>query len=453
MLNLGFQARKLIQLATPVLVAQTTQTLMGFIDTLMAGRVSAVDMAAVAVGTSLWLPALLFVQGLLMAFTPVFSQLHGANDEASIRPLAWQAAYIAIIGSLGVMLFLSLSSHILAYMELEPELSRLSEGYLQGFMWGVPAFVLYQVLRGMSEGISYTLPTMVIGFVGLAVNIPANYIFIYGHFGMPAMGGAGCGVATALVFWAMFIAMLIYMARHKKFTALALHRQIDKPKPRTMWHMTTLGAPIAMALFFEVSLFAIIALLLAPLGSNVVAGHQIALNFSSIVFMLPLSIGIAVSIRIGYYLGRGQTDIAALVGKVGLVLALFLASITAVITVLFRVEIATLYNTDPEVVALASSLMFLAALYQLSDSIQVVAAGALRGYKDTRSAFYITLFSYWAVGMTLGYTLAYTDVLVPAMGAHGFWIGLIAGLTSAAILFAIRLRYIQKKAPVFTLGN
>jgi MATE family multidrug resistance protein len=453
MLNSGFQAKRLIQLAAPVLVAQITQTMMGFIDTLMAGRVSAVDMAAVAVGTSLWLPALLFVQGLLMAFTPVFSQLHGANDEAAIRPLAWQAAYIAIIGALGVMLFLSLSSHILSYMELEPELRRLSEGYLFGFMWGVPAFVLYQVLRGMSEGISYTLPTMVIGFVGLAVNIPANYIFIYGHFGMPAMGGAGCGVATALVFWAMFVAMLIYMAWHRKFANLSPHKGVDKPSASTMWRMTKLGAPIAMALFFEVSLFAIIALLLAPLGANVVAGHQIALNFSSIVFMLPLSIGIAVSIRIGYYLGRDQADVAALVAKVGLALALFMASITAVITVVFRVEIARLYNTDPAVVTLASSLMFMAALYQLSDSVQVVAAGALRGYKDTRSAFYITLVSYWAIGMTLGYTLAYTDILVPAMGAHGFWSGLIAGLTTAAILFAIRLRYIQKKAPVFKLAD
>ncbi|MCL2919210.1 MATE family efflux transporter [Shewanella litorisediminis] len=449
MLNVGFQAKKLIQLALPVLIAQVTQTMMGFIDTLMAGRVSAVDMAAVAVGTSLWLPALLFVQGLLMAFTPVFSQLHGSDDEASIRPLAYQATYIAIIGALAVMLFLGLSSEILTRMDLETDLRQLSEGYLFGFLWGVPAFVVYQVLRGMSEGISYTLPTMVIGFVGLAVNIPANYIFIYGHFGVPAMGGAGCGVATALVFWAMLIAMLIYMAFHRKFALISPFKAFERPQANTMWRMTKLGFPIAMALFFEVSLFAIIALLLAPLGANVVAGHQIALNFSSIVFMLPLSIGLAVSIRIGYYLGREKSDVAALVAKVGLGLALFLASITAVITVVFRVEIARLYNTDPDVVALASSLMLMAALYQLSDSVQVVAAGALRGYKDTRSAFYITLVSYWAIGMTLGYTLAYTDWLVPAMGAHGFWTGLIAGLTTAAALFAIRLRYIQKTPPGF----
>jgi multidrug resistance protein, MATE family len=445
----GFQVKRLIQLALPVLIAQVTQTMMGFIDTVMAGRVSAIDMAAVAVGTSLWLPAILFVQGLLMAFTPVISQMHGASEQNKIPPLLFQAAYIALIGAVGVMLFLASAEYILQMMALEPELNRLTLGYINGILWGAPAFILYQVLRGCSEGISYTMPTMVIGFIGLAVNIPANYIFIYGELGMPAMGGAGCGVATSLVFWAMFIAMVIYMLIDKKFIEIAPFKHFYAPKISSMWSMTKLGFPIAMALFFEVSLFAIIALLLAPLGANVVASHQIALNFSSIVFMLPLSIGIAVSIRIGYYLGRDQANIAALVAKVGLGLSLALAMFTAMLTVSFREQIALLYNDNPEVVALAGSLMFLAAVYQVSDSIQVVAAGALRGYKDTRSAFYITLFSYWFIGMALGYALAYTDTIVPAMGAHGFWIGLIAGLTAAAILFAIRLRYIQKKGIIF----
>ncbi|CAM3971589.1 MATE family efflux transporter [Shewanella aquimarina] len=440
----GFQAKKLVHLALPVLIAQVTQTMMGFIDTVMAGRVSALDMAAVAIGGSLWLPALLFVQGLLVAFTPVFASHHGADNQNAIRPMAYQAAYIAIIGAAVVIAFLLFAPQIFKLMGLSADLAELSIRYLHGFAWGVPAFVLYQVLRGCSEGISYTLPTMVIGFVGLAVNIPANYIFIYGHLGAPAMGGAGCGFATALVFWAMFITMIIYMQRHKRFAALAPLSAFHLPDLATMKKMTKHGMPIAMALFFEVSLFAIIALLLAPLGADVVAGHQIALNFSSIVFMLPLSIGIAVSIRVGYYLGQDKAVIAKLVTKVGLIIAFSLAACTAVFTVVFSTQIALLYNQNPKVVALASSLMFLAALYQLSDSVQVVTAGALRGYHDTRSAFYITLISYWAIGMVLGYLLAETDLLVPAMGAHGFWIGLIAGLTSAALLFALRLKHIQR---------
>ncbi|QSX38918.1 MATE family efflux transporter [Shewanella sedimentimangrovi] len=445
----GFQAKKLIQLALPVFIAQITQTMMGFIDTMMAGRVSATDMAAVAVGTSLWLPAILFVHGMLMAFTPLFSHYHGADDSKSIRPLAFQAAYIATVGAIGVMLFLGSASLLLDKMDLEPLLQAQSEGYLNAILWGAPAYVLYQVLRGVSEGISYTLPTMVIGFVGLAVNIPANYIFIYGKFGMPAMGGAGCGVATALVFWAMLLAMTVYMQVHRKFGEVKPLGSWHRPHGKTLWQMLKLGMPIAMALFFEVSLFAVIALLLAPLGAIVVAGHQIALNFSAMVFMLPLSVGIAVSIRVGYYLGREQADTAVLVTRVGLTLGFVLAAFTAVMTVWLRFDIARLYNSEPEVVALAGSLMLMAALYQLSDSVQVVAAAALRGYKDTRSAFGITLISYWGVGMSLGYVLGYTDLLVPAMGAHGFWTGLIAGLTTAAVLFAIRLRSIQKSGRRF----
>lgn len=449
--NTGFQIKRLIKLALPVLIAQVTQTMMGFIDTVMAGRVSAVDMAAVAVGTSLWLPAILFVQGLLMSFTPVFSQHHGANNQQVIPSLLFQAGYIAIIGAIGVMIFLASSTYLLDWMHLEPQLQTLTVGYIDAILWGAPAFVIYQVLRGCSEGISYTMPTMVIGFVGLAVNIPANYVFIYGGFGIPAMGGAGCGVATAIVFWAMLVAMIIYMLVDKTFKELKPFQQFYRPHLASMWSMTKLGMPIAMALFFEVSLFAVIALFLAPLGANVVASHQIALNFSSIVFMLPLSIGIAVSIRIGYYLGRNQPQIAALVARVGLGLSLLLAVCTALLTVTFRHEIALLYNDNPEVVALAGSLMMLAAFYQISDSIQVVAAGALRGYKDTRSAFYITLFSYWFVGMSTGYILGYTNIIVEPIGAHGFWIGLIAGLTVAAILFAIRLKYIQKHGAKFQL--
>ncbi|MFQ6370921.1 MATE family efflux transporter [Shewanella sp. YIC-542] len=440
-----FHAKRIIQLALPVLVAQITQTMMGFIDTMMAGRVSATDMAAVAIGTSLWLPAILFVNGLLLTFTPVISHYFGANQNDRIRPLAYQGVYIAIIGALGVMLFLGSANFILDRMDLEPALYLVTERYMQGILWGAPAFLIYQVLRSCSEGISYTMPAMVIGFVGLGVNIPANYIFIYGHLGLPAMGGAGCGVATSLVFWAMCLSMFVYMQFHPKFKAIRLLDKFERPQWQTMVNMSKMGMPVALGLFFEVSLFSIIALLLAPLGANVVASHQIALNFSSIIFMVPLSIGIAVSIRVGYYLGRNEPEQSAMVSKIGLLLGFMLASITAVLTVLLREPIALLYNSNPQVVSLASGLMLMAALYQLSDSVQVISAGALRGYKDTRSAFYITLIAYWGIGMPLGYILAYTDWLTPELGAYGFWSGLIAGLTTAALLYAWRLRVIQRR--------
>ncbi len=305
--------------------------------------------------------------------------------------------------------------------------------------------MLYQTLRGCSEGISYTLPTMMIGFIGLLINIPVNYIFINGYLGAPAMGGAGCGVATALVMWCMLISMAVYIHVHPKFKQIKLFHQFYKPDFTAIKGLTVLGLPIGLSVLFEVSLFSVIALMLAPLGSNVVASHQIALNFSSVVFMLPLSIGMAVSIRVGYYVGRENLVLSKSATKIGLTIGLSMAVITAIITLLFKERIALIYNNDPIVVQMAVALMGLAALYQISDAIQVVAAGALRGYKDNTVTFFITLNSYWGVGVTLGYILGKTNILAPAMGAKGFWIGLIAGLTTAAVLFFWRLHVTQKK--------
>ncbi|KFZ38439.1 multidrug transporter MatE [Shewanella mangrovi] len=448
----GFHAKRILQLAFPVLIAQVTQTLMGFIDTVMAGRVSAADMAAVAVGTSIWLPAILFFQGMLMAITPLMSHHHGASESNKIGPLAIQATYIAIVGGLVVMLILHFSNLLISQMQLEPALEDISTRYISAILWGAPGMLLYQVVRSCGEGISYTKPAMFIGFIGLAINIPANFIFIHGYFGLPAMGGAGCGVATAIVFWAMFLSMLLYIYLSRKFDEISLFQHWAKPDWQTITGLVRLGFPVALALFFEVSIFAVIALLLAPLGADVVASHQIALNFSSIVFMVPLSIGVAVSIRVGYYLGRHQTTQSALVAKTGIQLGLALASITAVITVVFRANIAALYNDSPDVIELASGLMLMAAVYQLSDSVQVISSGALRGFKDTKSAFYITFIAYWLIGMPLGYTLARTDIIVPHIGAYGFWTGLIAGLSSAALMFSLRLRIIKRRAIGYELA-
>ncbi|MBY5920485.1 MATE family efflux transporter [Ferrimonas balearica] len=445
MLNAGFQIKKLVQLALPVLIAQVAQTMMGLIDTVMAGRVGPADMAAVAVGTSLWLPTILLFAGIIMAMPPLISHLHGANEEGKIRPLVHQALYLALGSSVLTMVILANADLVLGRMDLEPALLHLSNGYLNAVLWGAPAFLLFQVLRSFTEGLSWTLPSMIIGFVGLAINIPANYIFIYGHFGMPAMGGAGCGVATALVYWGMLLAMVIYLAISGRFKSFELFKGFKAIDWNEQKAIVKLGLPVALAVFFEVTLFAFVAVMIAPLGSVVVAGHQVAANFSSIIFMLPLSIGIAVTIRVGYYLGRQQADIAAMVAKLGVWLGVAVALATALLTVLGREWIAHLYTNDEAVFALAVQLMFLCAFYQISDAIQVVSAAALRGYKDTVSILWIALVAFWGVGMTVGYVFGLTNWVVEPLGAHGFWIGFLSGLSFAALLLQLRLKQVQKR--------
>ena len=212
-----------------------------------------------------------------------------------------------------------------------------------------------------------------------------------------------------------------------------------------------IGLPVALALFFEVTLFAVVALLVSPLGIVSVAGHQIALNFSALMFVLPLSLGVSATIRVGYRLGEGSVEGARIAAYAAIAVGIAMACCTALFTATFREQIALLYNDSPAVVAMASHLMLLAAIYQISDSIQVIGSGILRGYKDTRSIFFITFVAYWILGLPSGYLLALTDVVVPAMGPSGFWIGFIIGLTFAAIMMAMRMRWLQKQPAALIL--
>ena len=211
-----------------------------------------------------------------------------------------------------------------------------------------------------------------------------------------------------------------------------------------------LGIPIALSLLFEVSLFSVVAIILVPFGAEIVASHQIALNFTALIFMVPLSIAMAATIKVGFAVGENNLKEAKNYCSYAIILGLILALFTAFITVVFRHHIAGVYSTENAVVELAASLILLSTLYQFSDTIQVVSAGALRGYKDTKSILYITLVSYWFVGLTVGVVLGITDWIVPKMGPYGFWIGFIVGLTTAAILLSWRLRVIQKRFELST---
>lgn len=446
------EARQLLALAIPVILAQIAQTSMGFVDTVMAGGYSATDMAAVAIGTSIWLPAILFGHGLLMALTPTVAQLNGSGRRERIAHQIRQGFWLAGIVSALIMIVLWNAGYIIHAMKnIDPQLADKAVGYLRALLWGVPGYLFFQVARNQCEGLAKTKPGMVMGFIGLLVNIPVNYIFIYGHLGMPELGGVGCGVATAAVYWVMFFFMISYVKKSRSMRDLKLPKGFIKPDWKVMYRLTQLGLPIALALFFEVTLFAVVALLVAPLGIIDVAGHQIALNFSSLMFVLPMSLSAAVTIRVGFRLGQGSTLDAQTAAWTGICVGMCMAMLTAIFTVVMREHIALLYNSNPEVVALAAHLMLLAAVYQLSDSVQVIGSGVLRGYKDTRSIFFITFIAYWVLGLPSGYILALTDWVVEPMGPAGFWIGFIIGLTSAAVMMMLRMRWLQRQPSITIL--
>ncbi|MFD2166837.1 MATE family efflux transporter [Thalassotalea euphylliae] len=440
------QSKSLLKLAYPILIAQLIQNLMGFADTVMAGRVSATDMAAVAVASSVWLPAILTISGIMMALAAIVSQYTGAKEYDKIASATYQTAWIGVV--LGVALILLntfLAPAIYDSVTLEQNLKDLMFDYLDYIVWGGPAFCLYFVLRNYSEGMSHTRPTMIISIIGLIINIPANYVFIYGEFGMPALGGAGCGLATAIVYWVMFISMLLYTYFSKHLKKAHLFDKFFWPNWHEIKGILIVGVPIAFSLLFEVSLFAVVAIILAPFGAEVVASHQIAINFSGLVFMVPLSLAMAVTIKVGFAVGNKEYQQAKDLCFYSVMLGLVIAVVTATGTIIFNSEIASIYTTETKVIELAASLMFLAAMFQFSDAIQVISAGALRGYKDTTAILIITFFAYWIVGLSIGLVLGLTDWIIEPIGPYGFWIGFISGLTAAAIMLAIRLKVIQTR--------
>ncbi|WP_019613790.1 MATE family efflux transporter [Psychromonas ossibalaenae] len=444
-MSYSLEINKILKLSIPIFFAQFAQTAMGFVDTVMAGGVSANDMAAVSIAASIWLPCILFGVGILMALIPLTAQAHGAQQTDRIPQTGQQGLYLALILSLPIMVVLYNASAIVNYMDIEPALKAITTQYLYAVLAAVPAFLLFQALRNYVEGLSLTKPAMVIAFIGLFTNIPLNWIFVYGKFGMPALGGAGCGVATTIVYWVMLLALLIYVLYAKKLQHYPLFKSFSKPDYAQIGSIFKLGLPVAIALFFEVTIFAGIAILIAPLGSMIVAAHQIAMNFSSMVFMLPMSVANAVSIRVGFNLGTGNPEGAKNASYAGFTTGLGLSIITAILTVIFKEDIALLYTSNPEVITLAVTLMLFSAMYQCVDSIQVVAAGALRGYKEMVSIFTRTFIAYWLVGLPLGYLLGMTDLLTEPLGAQGFWIGITVGLTVAAVLLGQRLHTVQRK--------
>lgn len=447
-----FNTKSLMKLAYPILIAQLVQTLMGFADTVMAGRVSATDLAAVAIASSIWIPFTLTVLGLLLALATIVSQYAGAKKFDLAVKATHQTAWIALVISIiFIGLFFICAPIVQSHINLEPTFKQLIIDYLSYIIWGAPGLFLYFVLRNFSEGLSHTTPTMVISLIGLIANIPANYIFIYGEFGVPAFGGAGCGIATALVYWLMFSCTLLYTYFAKAFKHTPLFTKFYAPNWAEIKYIMTIGIPISLSLLFEVSLFSVVAIILAPLGVEVVSSHQIALNFSSLVFMVPLSLGMAVTIKVGFSVGKKSYDEAKEMCKYSIILGLIIAIFTGAITLLFREDIAHIYTNDMHVIKLASSLMFLAALFQFSDSIQIISTGALRGYKDTKAVLYITFVSYWLVGLSVGLVLGLTDWVIPKMGAGGFWVGFISGLTIAAILLTWRLKIVQKRVELVAI--
>ncbi len=428
------EVRALLQIGGPLMAAQLAQMGMGFFDTVMMGRVGPTELAAVAIGTGLWHTLFLFALGVLMALSPSVAHLHGAGRLVEIAPLVRQALWLSL--ALGLVCFLSLRhlQGLLRVIGVESAIVPIADDYLRALSWGMFPIFACMTLRLFSEGISRTRPVLLISLLGLIVNIVANYVLIFGRWGFPALGALGCGMATAISMWVMWVGMTILLSRDRSYRVYGLFQRWDWPRWLMLRSLLALGLPIGIGLFLETAVFATVALLLGTLGAVAAAAHQVTLNVAAMTFMIPLGLSMATTVRVGHAMGRGDPHAARFSGWVGIGLGGLFMAVMAVLIFVNHQTIARFYTDDLDVAAVAAGLLQLAALFQISDGLQVGALGALRGLKDTRMPMLIVVVAYWLIAFPLAWQLGIRQ----GMGPTGPWIGLIVGLTVAAVLLNAR---------------
>jgi len=318
---------------------------------------------------------------------------------------------------------------------------------MDALAYGAPAICLLLLLRFFSEGSGYTKPTMYMGLMGILMNVPLNYVLMFGKLGMPALGAKGCGYATSVVIWSQLAMMFCYVRWHGHFRDYELFKRWDWPQWATISKLLKIGLPIGTAIFVEGSLFIGAALLIARLGALPASAHLIAINYSALMFMIPLGLASAVTTRVGNALGRGEPQAARYAGMIGLLLVLFTQTLSAATMFLIPEFIVRIYTSDPAITSIAVGLLFYSAIFQYSDGIQICAAGALRGLKDTLVPMFINIFSFLLIGLSVGYYLTFNKEMGPA----GMWIGMITGLSFGAVL--LLGRFLIKSRNLIRAGN
>lgn len=441
--SLRREARASLSLATPIIAAQLSIMGMGAVDTIMAGRYSGAALAAVAVGTSLWFLPFVFFMGLFMAVSPLVAHRVGAREtEGSIGDYARSSMLLAAALGLVWMLALKLTyPRLVGLLGLPAQTEAYALGYLAAVSWSAPVFALGFVLRSTAEGRGASRAVMMAGLVAFPFNALFDWLLMYGRWGFPELGPTGCGIATGL---SGVVMLLAYALAFRRWRSLRGMRILRPQRPRLEFASAAetlrLGLPIALILTAEASLFQISALLMAHFGETAVAAHQIAINFAAVCFMVPMSLGMATTVRVGQAAGAGDAAQARLRGCVGIALGLVSALFSAGSMLLFPEAIVAIYTDVPEVAALAVNFLGLAALFQVFDCLQATSSGALRGLKDTRAPMLITVASYWLVGMGVAIGAAF----FAGYGPRGLWWGLVAGLAAAAI--GLNLRFLRRSA-------
>ena len=431
-----------IKLFTPMCITQFSLIGGTFIAIFLTGQYSTIDLAGVATGYNISLLFYIFAQGTLMGITPIISQLLGAKKTDDISTIFYQGLYIGtglaciilIIGLLGLR-------PLLTALNLELAAAEVCIGYLKAYAIGLFPLLWVNTLRNTVDSHGLTHYSMAIVFTSFIVNVFLNYALIFGHFGFPEIGGVGAGYGIAGACWTNFILFSLVLLLHPKLKGYRIFKDFSKPSFHYIREQLHIGIPIGFSIFLEASIFSIAGLLMVHFGSAVVAAHQSVISFTNVFYCLPLSIAMASTIAVAYELGAGRKQEAIQYSYISRILAIVLAIMICTFTFTNMDAIADLFTNDDEVYKLIYSFLGYGVFFSAIDAIGTPLQGILRAYKDVKVVLYISLISYWGVCFPSAYILANN----PNYGPFGVWIGLLASVLVAGILFTWRTWYIQRQ--------
>ncbi len=438
------ESRALLSLAVPVTLGQVALMGMGITDVIFAGRAGTEQLAGITLGSNVWHLIGYFFFGVGMSAQILVGRHFGARDMGAIREQIQQSLWTALGCALVALLLILLALLILARLPFEQELRAVGIGYLAMMMLCAIPMCLVPVLRTSLEAMHQTRIVMLINISAFLINIPLDYALVFGVWGLPALGGIGCALATSILFWFMVAGYWMVMAWHPVNKPLGLLRNFSTPDWRRIRSTLALGLPIGFSILIELGFFAGAGILITLLGAIPASAHAVAINSAALAFMLYMGLGQGVTIRAANALGAGNPEAAAFSTRVGLVITLVLAGSISLVMILGRHWLPLLFTQDMEVVALASSLLFWAAIFQLADATQICAVSGMRAYKDTTSPPRYQILAFWVIAFPLGLILVYWQPWPFVAGPAGYWVAMTAGLGIVSVLLVRKLTAISR---------
>ncbi len=431
-----------LRLALPLIASQIAGFSTNIVEVVLAGHLGPDVLGAVAVGNNVWMIPLMGVVGTMMAVPPSIAQLDGAGRRGEVAAMFRQGLFLAItLGLLAGVLVFAVSAWVGPVFGIDPALHADITAFLRAVAVGGPALGISVACNGLANGASRPRVTMIASLAAVLLLIPVAWALMYGRLGLPALGAFGAGMSNTIVLWVQAVAMLTYVRFAPGFADLGWDRGRIAPDFKVIASLLRVGVPMSVSVLLEVGMFSTVGVMIGGLGAIAVASHQIVLNVAAVSFMVPLGLSVAITVRVGNAVGRKDKAGVRRAGLVGLGLALVTQFFSSGLMLLFPTTILGFYSDDAAVIQGGLALLVIAAIFQISDGIQVAASGALRGLKDTMVPMLVTAIAYWGAGMPLGWYLAFKL----GLGAAGMWMGMVAGLSVAAVLLAGR--FLHKSRP------